>query len=95
MQPVFPIGLNFVKATHNSPYGLIKSEWKRIQNEIIWDVQIPANTTAEIIVPDAKTSLVSINGKNLNQYTSRNSQKVENALSVNIGSGIYRVSIRQ
>lgn len=27
MKPVFPAGLNYVKASHGSPYGLIKSEW--------------------------------------------------------------------
>jgi alpha-L-rhamnosidase len=51
MQP-HPVGdLKFVKATHNSPYGKISSEWHRDGNRFSWDVEIPANTTATVFVP--------------------------------------------
>jgi alpha-L-rhamnosidase len=51
LKPIFPEGLNFVKATHQSPYGLIKSDWKRENNQVIWDIEIPANTTASLEFP--------------------------------------------
>jgi len=47
-----PVGdLKFVKATHNSPYGLISSEWHRNGNKFDWRIEVPANTTATVILP--------------------------------------------
>jgi alpha-L-rhamnosidase len=44
--------LKFVKATHQSPYGLISSEWHRDGKKFDWQIEIPANTTATVYVPD-------------------------------------------
>ena len=56
MHPV-PVGdLTFVKATHNSPYGLISSEWHRTGNKFDWSIEIPANTTATVTLPGESTS---------------------------------------
>lgn len=47
-----PVGdLTYVKATHHSPYGMISSEWHRNGSRFTWDVEIPPNTTATVIVP--------------------------------------------
>jgi len=63
MQP-HPVGdLKFVKATHNSPYGKISSEWHRHGNEFNWQIEIPANTTASVIVPAEKLGHITCNGK--------------------------------
>ncbi|HEV2696223.1 MAG TPA: family 78 glycoside hydrolase catalytic domain [Verrucomicrobiae bacterium] len=52
-----PVGdLTFVKATHNSPYGLISSEWHRTGTKFDWRIEIPANTTATITLPGESTS---------------------------------------
>lgn len=51
MNPVFPEGLNFVNASYNSVYGKIYSEWKKKDNNIEWNIEIPANTSAEITLP--------------------------------------------
>jgi alpha-L-rhamnosidase len=51
MRPT-PVGdLTWVKATHNSPYGKISSEWRRDVSKFDWRVGIPANTTATLYVP--------------------------------------------
>ena len=53
MKPT-PVGdLKFVKATHESPYGLIRSEWHRNGKKFDWQIEIPANTTATVEVPAA------------------------------------------
>jgi alpha-L-rhamnosidase len=63
MQP-HPVGdLTFVKAAHNSPYGKISSEWHRDGNRFDWQIEIPANTTAQVIVPAEKNGHVTCNGK--------------------------------
>ena len=60
MKPT-PVGdLNFVKATHNSPYGLISSEWHRDGNKFDWQIEIPANTTATVYVPATSLEAVTV-----------------------------------
>lgn len=51
MQPVFPEGLNHVKASYHSPYGMIRSDWKRNHDKLQWNIVIPANSCAKIVVP--------------------------------------------
>ena len=46
--------LQGAKASHRSPYGIVRSEWTRRGNSIRWYVEIPANTTAEVHFPDGK-----------------------------------------
>jgi len=66
MQPHLVGDLNFVKATHNSPYGKISSEWHRDDNKFDWQIEIPANTTAQVIVPAEANGRVTCNGKPAN-----------------------------
>lgn len=40
--------INGAKASHLSPYGAISSQWQRDGKGITWNVEIPANTTAEL-----------------------------------------------
>jgi alpha-L-rhamnosidase len=44
-------GLTHVAAEHQTMYGKIKSAWKIEGDNFIYEVEIPANTTAEIILP--------------------------------------------
>ena len=50
----YPIeGLDFVNCAYNSVSGRIESNWKREGNRFEWDFVIPANTTAEVCLPNA------------------------------------------
>jgi alpha-L-rhamnosidase len=51
MEPVFPEKLGFVNASYHSPYGTIASHWKREGDALNWDISIPANTTATVVLP--------------------------------------------
>lgn len=66
MKPTPTGDLTFVKATHNSPYGLISSEWHRDGKKFDWNIEIPANTTATVYVP--ATNLSSVTAKNLRPF---------------------------
>ena len=47
-----PVGdLQFVKASHRSPYGLIASDWQKKDGVFRWNITVPANTTATVYVP--------------------------------------------
>ena len=51
MRPT-PVGdLTYVKASYNSSYGKIVSDWKIAEGRFIWNVTVPPNTTATVYVP--------------------------------------------
>ena len=53
MAPEFSIQeLDNVDATYESPYGRIESHWKKTLEQLEWTVTIPANTSAELVLPD-------------------------------------------
>ena len=55
MKPLPDKRLGFVKAEYLSAAGLIKSYWHYEGDLWIWDVTIPANTTATLWLPNGKT----------------------------------------
>lgn len=59
MQPDFSVeGLSGVSAAHRSPYGQITSQWSRQDGKVTWRVKLPANTTAELHLPNGKVKKV-------------------------------------
>lgn len=50
--------LTFVTASHESPYGLIRSHWQKENGKLRLDIVVPANTTATVHVPAADASQV-------------------------------------
>lgn len=58
-----PVGdLNFVRASHRSPYGLISSHWQRDGERFDWQITVPANTTATVSVPATGMEAVTESG---------------------------------
>jgi alpha-L-rhamnosidase len=51
MKPLPVNGLEFVKASHLSPYGWISSEWHKDGNQFEWKIKVPPGTTATIYLP--------------------------------------------
>ena len=45
--------LAFVRATLDSPYGLIASHWHAEGDQLRYDVTIPPNTSADLLLPVA------------------------------------------
>jgi alpha-L-rhamnosidase len=83
MKPI-PVGdLKFVKASHQSPYGLIGSEWHRDGKKFDWQIEIPANATATVYVPATNAKAVTAEGPK--------SSKFQNGRAIfELGSGKYR-----
>lgn len=46
--------LSYAEASYRSLYGKVSSRWERMDGNIQFVVEIPANTTAEIILPDGR-----------------------------------------
>ena len=57
LRPEIVPGLDHARAVHRSPYGPIRSEWKREGDAFHWNVSVPPNTTATLYLPaDDSTS---------------------------------------
>ena len=51
MQP-HPVGdLKAAWAQYQSPHGRIRSDWRIVKNQFLWNITIPPNTTATVRVP--------------------------------------------
>ncbi|HON48042.1 MAG TPA: family 78 glycoside hydrolase catalytic domain [Kiritimatiellia bacterium] len=78
-------GLDWVKAEHDSPYGLIRSEWRRENGVFTLEVEVPANTEATIylpVKPDAKNVTADVPPI----------QSDRDRMAFRVGSGCYRFS---
>lgn len=55
LRPDFDIqDLSKVDASYITPYGKVVSRWKKNLMQLEWEVEIPANTKAEIYLPDGR-----------------------------------------
>ncbi len=52
LHPNFVTGLTHATVSHRSPYGEIVSKWERKKKDIIYSVTIPANSTADLYLPE-------------------------------------------
>ncbi|RXK57989.1 alpha-L-rhamnosidase [Lacibacter luteus] len=75
------------KASFESPYGVIKSEWTKTESVFNFQVQIPANSTAVIYIPAKKGQTVLQNGKKATVVYASGKAVVK------VGSGDYQFSV--
>jgi alpha-L-rhamnosidase len=52
LHPAFIGGLSYSEVMHKSPYGEIISNWTRKKNTLIYSVTVPANSTADLFLPE-------------------------------------------
>jgi alpha-L-rhamnosidase len=65
-KPYLTKQLKYVDASYESRFGIIKSKWKNKEGKLIWEIQIPNNTTGEVYLPNYKEEVsVKVNGKNI------------------------------
>jgi alpha-L-rhamnosidase len=67
LHPQFDSTLGEVKATYDSLYGPITSNWKVDGNSIKWDVVIPPNTTSLLYLPGGVATRILESGKDIRQ----------------------------
>jgi len=87
--------LNFAKASYNSVYGLIKSEWELKDKKLTWNISIPVNTTAEIYVPAREGSDVTESKKSIENSEGITYLRKEGSYIVyKAGSGDYKFEVK-
>ncbi len=86
-----PVGdINKASTVYQSPYGLIKTDWKKDKNAFELKVVIPANTIASIYLPEGYVSHISVNGKEASQNGDvLRISKQKDRIKVETGSGTY------
>jgi alpha-L-rhamnosidase len=86
-----PVGdLQFVKASHRSPYGLIASDWQKLNGVFRWSITVPVNTTAIVYVPAKIAESVTESGKPAAQARGVQFISTEQGRAVfKVGSGQY------
>ncbi len=92
MNPVFPDGLDFVKASLNTMYGEVKSEWKKTNASLEWKVTVPANTTAEVTLP-GNVKAITESGKALSGSVLENAKAAADKTVLTIGAGTYSFAV--
>jgi alpha-L-rhamnosidase len=87
-----PVGdLKFVRATHQSPYGLIASSWKREGDRFRWEIRVPVNASATLYVPALSVGSVREAGHSIDRARGVRSRGYEKGRAVfEVGSGAYR-----
>jgi alpha-L-rhamnosidase len=60
--PCIPAALNDLDFSFESPYGLIRSAWRRESGEIRLDVTVPPNTYCDLYIPQTDASLIRFEG---------------------------------
>jgi len=87
LSPTLPDGLSSVSATHRTIRGQIESRWSKRDGLVMWEVKIPANTTAEIHFPAQPNLRVRESGKDIDLSDARN---VGDRKAKWYPSGLYR-----
>lgn len=94
MKPVFVSGLDYVKAFHDSPYGKIRSEWRKTNGGISWNITIPCNSSAIVQVPAPSKEQVTVNGEKIDAVEGCQVMgEKNNKITIKLGSGIYTVVV--
>jgi len=82
-------GLTNADAEFTSLYGKIKSAWKLDGNDFVYEVTVPANTTATVTLPGAKADQTTVNAKAMSASIKKSLKQTAKGISVNVGSGNY------
>jgi alpha-L-rhamnosidase len=90
IQPQPGGGLTRARATLDSPYGTVVSDWNLTETSFILRVTVPPNTRATVRVPAGDLGQVTESGDPLDQATGVTSAQVqEGAVLVKVGAGQY------
>jgi alpha-L-rhamnosidase len=82
--------LAWARGYYDSQHGRIGSDWKIENGQFVWNVRIPANTTAMVHVPVKEPASVTEGGKPLERVTDvKVVSRESSAVVVEIGSGTY------
>ena len=96
MKPSFGAGLSYVKSSYQSPYGEMVSDWSMKDNELVWNINIPANASAVVYIPAKNIDDITEAGKKITTTSGIKFLKYENNnVVVELGSGKYMFGVEK
>ena len=96
LKPYSPAGLDQVQASYRTPYGLVKSAWKRQGKGLIWDITIPANTGATIYLPADRNDSILEGGQDWrDSKTVQFVNSKDGRMVFDIGAGTYHFEVKR
>ena len=94
MKPSLGVDLNYVNASYQSPYGTIRSQWKKENGQLNWNVSVPGNATAVVYIPAKENIEVKENGKAITSSEGVKFLRIENGnVVLEVGSGDYSFNV--
>lgn len=95
MNPLSANGLDKVKASYQTPYGLVESSYTKTNNRFNWHITVPANSSAVVYIPADNVGAVTEGGKPASTVKEIKLLKMENGKAVfRIGSGSYDFEVK-
>jgi alpha-L-rhamnosidase len=95
IQPHIGKGLSSAASSLQTYYGELSSSWKTADGKLLFDVVVPANTTAVVHIPAKNADNVFENDKQLKDIKEIQITGAENGyVVVKIGSGKYNFVVK-
>ncbi len=86
--------LTWAKASYQSPFGEIRSDWAKTEKKITMNITIPVNTTALVYIPVSSGSVINDGGKDISGVKNIQVTGEEGGRKiVRVGSGEYSFSV--
>ena len=82
VRPQIPTGVEWVKTSKLTPYGKVRSEWRVDGDKMIFEIEIPTNSTATFHSPVAAAECT-INGASV----------AMNGNAISLASGVHKIEI--
>ncbi len=90
LAPQIPAKMESAGITHESPYGTIVSRWSQKDGQIAYDVTVPPNSTARVILPKAKVEEVRVDDASLGKAAGVSSVRQDGGrVSFDLAAGNY------
>lgn len=84
-------GLDYASATLDTLYGEIRSYWTRDEDVLVWEIRIPANTSAKVAVPGDAPEKIVLDDCALTEHPLAKELTVRDQRCwLNLEAGVYR-----
>ncbi|MBT30666.1 MAG: hypothetical protein CMO01_13485 [Thalassobius sp.] len=94
IKPDLLTALSWASAEHENRFGKITSSWEKKENYTIYNIEIPANSSASFRLPVANFNLIEINGETLNQSEIDAIYQQDQNYFLKLHSGRYNIVIK-
>ena len=94
IRPQIPKDLEWVNCSYDSMRGMIKSQWRKTDQALIMDIEIPANTVASVYLPCTDAGAIKEGNIPVAQVPGIEYDRRENNASIfTVPSGAYQFSM--